>query len=509
MSSPSHKSSRQSISRHPANKLLVLGLTLGLLAFSLACGSSGPSIPITGNFSNSSLQGNYTFHLYGLDTTGNQYAEAGVFIADGNGHITSGTDDFNQFGSSILGSNAITGTYSIGNDGNGQITFALTNVSPPNTFQVAVTLVSTSKLYMTEVDLFANAAGEATKQDTSAFSAAPSGTFAFRIHNLGSTTDASLVGAMTSAAGALSGTLDELRAGALHTGVTVTAGSFAAPDTTSGRGTMTFTDSLGITSSYIYYVIDTSTVELLQSDINNLSLGRLEKQSGGPYSLSGNYVFGSTGDTAASILGVRSAGGFTSDGTTITGGVYDSVQDGSQVVAQAFNGTFAATGNGRVAVTLTPQGANPITEVFWMVNSGRAFFLISDPSKTEDGTIDIQQTTTFSNSSLKGQYGYINDGFDPNQFLTRVGTYIPDGNGNVNLNEVVNGFTPANGALINAPIVPGTYTVDATGRVTSTLTGSNGNIDLVMYMVSPGQAYVLQNDSGIEISGKMTLQVSP
>jgi hypothetical protein len=69
---------------HILNKLS-LGLTLGVLFFALACGSSGSSIPITGNFSKASLKGNYTFHLYGLDTTGNQYAEAGVFVADGNG----------------------------------------------------------------------------------------------------------------------------------------------------------------------------------------------------------------------------------------------------------------------------------------------------------------------------------------------------------------------------------------------------------------------------------------
>lgn len=494
---------------HIPNKLL-LGLILSLLSFALACGSSGSSIPITGTFSKSSLQGNYTFHLYGLDTTGNQYAEAGVFVADGNGNITSGTDDFSQLGTgNPLASNPITGTYSIGNDGNGQITFTLTGIVAPNTFQVAITLVSTSDLYMTEVDSFANAAGEATKQDTTAFTTTPSGTFAFRIHNLGSTS-ASLVGAMTSTAGAVSGTLDELRNGTLHTGVTFTTGSFSAPDVTTGRGTLTFTDSLNIKSNYIYYVINASTLELVQTDSNNISLGRFEKQSGGPYSLSGNYVFGSQGDTST-ILGVRSAGGFTADGTSaITSGVYDSVQDGSQIVDQSFTGAYTATGNGRVAVTLTPPGASPISEVFWMVNSGRAFFLINDSIRTEDGTIDLQQTSSFTNSSLKGQYAYVNDGFDstPEQ-LTRVGTFIPDGNGKVNLNEVVNAFTPSTGAAINTPVVPGTYTVDTSGRATATLNGLTSNIDLVIYMVSPSQAYVIQNDAGVEISGKMALQVAP
>jgi hypothetical protein len=478
----------------------------------MACGSGGPSIPITGKFGNSSMKGNYTFHLYGVDTSGNQYAEAGVFVADGNGNITSGTDDFNQLNSgNPLVSNTITGKYSIGNDGNGQIIFTLSNVAPPNnTFSVAVTLVSTSKLYMTEIDSFANAFGAATLQDTTAFTAPPSGTFAFRIHVKGASSSAALVGAMTSNAGTISGTLDELRSGTLSPSVTITSGSFSAPDTT-GRGTMTFTDTLSITSNYVYYVIDANTAEVIQSDPNNLGLGRFEKQSGGTFSLSGNYVFGSRGDTLSNLLGVHSVGGFTADGTSaITGGSYDSTQDGNPITNQPFTGSFTSSGNGRFAVTFNPSGSSPINEVFWMVNSTRAFFLVADSAKVEDGTIDAQQTTSFSNSSLSGQYAYLNGGFDftPEQ-LTRVGTFIPNGNGSVNLNEVVNAFTPSTGAVLNNPVVPGSYTVASSGRATATLTGATNNIDLVLYMVSPSQAYVLQGDAGTAISGETTLQVAP
>jgi hypothetical protein len=490
---------------------LLLATVVGLLAFALGCSSSGSPIPITGNFSNSSLKGNYTYHLFGQDTNG-QYAEAGVFVADGNGNITSGTDDFNQFGNTQLASNSITGKYSIGRDGNGQITFTVGGQSG-NTFTVAVALVSTSSLYMTEIDSFANAYGEATLQDTTAFAAAPSGTFSFQIHDFASTfaNTGSLVGALNSNAGTVTGSLDEVRGGTLHAGAALTSGTFSAPDAT-GRGTLQLIDSLPITSTYIYYVIDANTVEVLQQDPNNLGLGRFERQSGGAIALSGNYVFGSKGDTATNGSdAAQTVGGFTSDGTTaITGGAFDSVQDGNQIVDQPFTGSFTSSGNGRFVVTLTPQGGSPISEIFWMVSSTRGFFLVSDPVKVEDGTIDAQQSSSFSVSSLKGQYAYLNGGFDfTPQLLTRVGTLIPDGNGNLNLNEVVNAFTPTNGATLNNPIVPGTYAVDATGRATATLTGTTSNIDLVFYMVSPSQAYVLQNDAGVEISGKTTLQVAP
>lgn len=486
--------------------LLIFGVSL--LGVAVGCGgSSGPSVPITGSFSNSSLSGSYTYHLYGLDTNG-QYAEAGVFTADGNGNITSGTDDFNQNGQ--FASNSITGRYTMGKDGNGTILFTVGGQSG-NTFQVAITMVSTSQLYMTEADTFANAAGEANKQDTSAFSAPPSGTFALRVHDLGSTSSSTLLGVTTFSGAGLSGTLDELRGGVLDQNVTISTSSVQAPDST-GRGTLSFTDSLNIAGAYVYYVINSSTVELLQQDGNHLALGRMEKQSGGPYTLSGNYVFGSAGDTST-ILGVRSAGGFSSDGTSqITGGAYDSVQDGNQIVNQPFTGSFTQASNGRVVVTLNPNGGSPISEIFWMVNSGRAFFLVNDSSKVEDGTIDQQQNMTFANGSLNGQYAFGNDGFffqSSFPFLTRVGTFIPDGNGNVKLNEVTNNFDISQGASVGSAVVAGTYTVAAPGRATVTLAGSQGNIDLVLYMQSPSAAYVIQNDSGTEIGGKMAIQVSP
>jgi hypothetical protein len=507
----SELSSSKLLPKHIHHKLL-FSLTLGLLGFGLACGSNGSPIPITGSFGNSSLKGDYTFHLYGVDTTGNRYAEAGVFVADGNGNITSGTDDFNQLNSgNALVSNAITGKYSVGKDGNGQIVFTLTNVAPPNnTFSVAITLVSTSKLYMTEIDSFANAFGQATAQNTAAFTATPNGTFAFRIHDTAASESAALVGAMISNSGTVSGSLDELRGSTLNSGVTFTSGLFSAPDTT-GRGTLTFTDSLSIPSNYIYYVIDANTLEVIQSDQNNLGLGRFERQSTGTFTLSGNYVFGSQGDTTSNVLGVHSVGGFTADGTSaITSGAYDSVQDGNQIVNQLFSGSFSSTPNGRFAVTFSPSGTSPINEVFWVVSSTRAFFLVADGAKVEDGTIDAQPTASFTNSSLNGQYAYLNGGFDftPEQ-LTRVGTFIPNGSGNVNLNEVVNAFNLTTGAILNNPVVPGTYSVATSGRATATLTGATNNIDLVLYMISPSQAYVLQNDGGVEISGETTLQVAP
>ena len=89
--------------RRAAVRWLGVAGVVGLLVFAAACGSdnnSGP--PITGNFNNSSLNGQYAYSLSGnmllSDGTGNSdyYVLSGVFTADGNGNITNGTEDFAQ-----------------------------------------------------------------------------------------------------------------------------------------------------------------------------------------------------------------------------------------------------------------------------------------------------------------------------------------------------------------------------------------------------------------------------
>jgi hypothetical protein len=49
--------------------------------------------------------------------------------------------------------------------------------------------------------------------------------------------------------------------------------------------------------------------------------------------------------------------------------------------------------------------------------------------------------------------------------------------------------------------------VGSNGRVAATISSVSSN--LVLYMVSPSQAYILQNDPATEISGTIQLQTSP
>lgn len=510
----SASASRSHLPRFRAPQIALVAIILSLLMFALACGSGNSRIvtsPPQGKFSNASLKGQYTYSLSGVEEIGAtgssaSFTEGGVFTADGSGNITNGTDDFSQNGS--FGSATFTGTYSINNDGTGTLVFTFTNGT--GNLSLGVTLIDKNHFHLIEADAFASGGGSGEIQDSTAFSSVPNGTFAFRTHgnsNLQGTVVE--VGAMTLSGGNVTGNADMLSAGVLSS-VTL-SGSVAAPGT-NGRGALTISTSGGTTSNFVYYVVNASTLRLLQSDSAFLTLGRGEKQTSTTFptaSLSGNFAFGSRGDTNSTLGGVQTVGVFSSDGNgTITAGSFDSVQDGNQFTAVSFTGTYTMSSAGRAAVTFNPQTGVTMQEVFWMVSPTRAFFVINSATKVEDGTIDQQQTTAFSTSSLNGQFAFVMDGFDNASFVDRVGTLQTDGKGNLSLNELLNRFVPPNLGSITTPgLLTGSSSVASNGRVSANIPSLSSN--LVFYMVSNSFGYTLQNDSATQISGNIALQVSP
>ena len=478
-------------------KLFLLSCLISLM-FSLACGS-GTNLfnQGSGNFSNASLKGQYAYQLTGVDTAAN-FREAGVFTADGNGNITGGTDDFSE-GTTIT-SGSSTGAYTISNDGTGVLAIS---ISDGRALQLAVTLVNSSRVYLmvTQTFDFANGAGIAELQDPAAFAVPPSGTFTFRNHNVSTAQGSSAtVGVFTVSGGTVSGSEDVNRAGVLSS--PTFTGSFNSPDT-SGRGTGTFTDNSNVTSTFIYYVVDTNNLRFFSTNNGAPGLGRAETQTGAPFantSLAGSYAFGSSGDDNFSVAGAKTVGRFTAGGDgTISAGAYDSVEDGTVSTNISFTGTYSMASNGRATVTLNPS-TGTIQQIVWMVSPSRAFSLTSDPNKVEDGTLDLQQAITFSNSTMKGQFAILMDGFDPFDFVDRVGTLQWDGAGSLTLDEFIN----RSGTTQTPGFISGTYSVASNGRASGAINGLSNN--LVFYLISGSDAYILQNDTGTEIDGVMSKQ---
>jgi hypothetical protein len=489
--------------------------------FALGCGSNGSSVK--GPYSNASLKGSYVVRLSGndsfIDNNNNlqteSYTETLVMTADGAGNLT-GVEDFNSSlpASGFTPETAFTGIYQVARDGNGSMQI---NFSAPASGQInlSFTLASTTKFYIAEADAFANfsanASGVGIKQDTTAFAAIPNGTFVLRVHQTPqNTVSSATVGAITFiSASSATAILDVLRNDQFLPQLTLNSISTGLPDG-NGRGTLVYTDSTAVQTSYQYYMVDGNTFWLMGSDPTKLSIGSAERMASGSVAMNGNFAFGSSGDTDTTLGAARSVGVFTASAGAISGGALDSVQDGASVLDEPFTGTFTQNG-ARVDATITPTGGSPIQEIIWMVSPSRAFFFFAANNKVEDGTIDMQQQNTFATGDLNSQFGYalIMDGFNTSNLLTRVGTLQADGNGNLALNEEANSFVPGSlPGLINDPgTLPGTYQVRSDGRVSAAISTVSSN--LILYMVSPGEAYILQNDPNVELSGQISLQTSP
>jgi hypothetical protein len=500
-----------------------LGFLAGVasLALAVGCGGAGVVIPHpTGNYSNASFKGSYVYEIRGILADNTPYREAGVITSDGNGNITGGIDGFANpnTGGAIQSSASVTGTYTIANDGTGQILLGSTGLgtlASVSQISLAVTLASTSQARLMEADNFASGAGSAELQTATAISSAPNGTFVFRMHqeiDAQNSTSASQVGFFTIASGSLSsGSMDQNLFPVGTSLLTLTGGTFSAPSSL-GTGTGSFTDSTPFTTNFMYYIVNSAKFILLVSNSGAVGSGSAELQTGAVSSgLQGTYAFGSSGDDFQFNNEVATVGQFTGSGATISAGQLDALQDG-QNYSQDVSFTGAATTatnnpspEGRVQVTLNESGIS-VPVIFWMVSPTRAFFLDNLTTRAEDGTADLQTITSFSGATFKGQFALLMDGIDTNpEGLARVGTLQFDGSSKLTLIELVNASQSGTGAT-NPGALAGTYQVGSGGRFTGSLSNSGGGLDVVGYAVSGSQAYVMQTDQGDNTSGTIQLQ---
>lgn len=511
----------------PISKILkTSGFLAGVasLALAVGCGGAGVVIPhTTGNFSNASFKGSYVYEIRGvLSTDGSPYREAGVITADGNGNVTGGIDGFANpnTGGAVQSSASVTGTYTISNDGTGQVLLGSTGLGTlegVSQISLAVTLASTSQVQLMEADAFASGAGTAELQTATAISSAPSGTFVFRVHqevDAQNSTSASQVGFFTIANGSLSsGSMDQNLLSIGSTLLTLTGGSFGAP-TSLGTGTGSFSDSTPFTTNFIYYIVNNSKFILLVSNSGAVGSGSAELQTGAVGSgLQGAYAFGSSGDDLQVPFNndVATVGEFTGSGAAISAGQLDALQDGTNYSQDvAFTGTATtATNNpspqGRVQVTVSGSGIS-VPVIFWMVSPTRAFFLDNLTTRAEDGTADLQTSTSFSAATFKGQFAFLMNGIDTSpEGLARVGLLQFDGSSRLTLVELANASQAGTGAT-NPGALSGAYQVGSGGRFTGSVSNGGGGLDVVGYGVSGSQAYVMQTDLGANTSGTIQLQ---
>src|SRR5258708_3878302 len=133
-------------------------------------------------------------------------------------------------------------------------------------------------------------------------------------------------------------------------------------------------------------------------------------------SLSGAYAFTATGTNSGGFFTL--AGSLQANGSgMITGGVEDINSPGTGVIRTnvAITGTYTVRADGRTMASLVPaagSGLNTINLDFVLLSGQSGLLVRFDNAATASGTIDLQNSGAFSNSTLAGAFAFNLSGID-------------------------------------------------------------------------------------------------
>jgi len=455
--------------------------------------SSAPQQSATANLSitidpgitdNAKLNGNYAFAVRGFDQDG-LFVSAGSFVADGKGNISSGIMDIND---TVMPANeAFSGTYSIGQNGLGYMTFNLTS---GGSRAFALSMMAGGSANIIEFDDstggFANNSarnsGVLLKQDTSAFStSAISGSYAFGFLGIDSGKNrfgmagefqADGLGHLCSMQQA-NCLLDSDSIAGASGSIAITGGAYSVAP--SGRGTTTITTAQG-TGTYAFYVVDST--ELLVIGIDPFAPG------GNPL-VSGTILQQTSGSdfTAASVFEVTALNASTAESQVgqfqAVSGAFNLASDenvGGTVTQPSGSGTYNIT-NGRVTFP-TGSGFQNSLPVLYMVNNNAAFIIGTDSAVSFGFMTPQQPGVSLSGTYASGSLAPV----DP--AVSNLVSIAIAGSSTLNVTaDVSNGNGLSQNQVSEATTPPDTH-----GRVVVT---ENTNTTQILYLVSATEFFAL------------------
>jgi Putative Ig domain len=456
--------------------------------------SESPNVKVNANLSiainsqscpnNSSLTGNYAMLLNGWSSSTTATAAVGSFVADGAGNISSGSIDLNDQTKGPA-SGTFTGKYCVSS--NNLATINLTYggaLSGSDTFAAALNSSGSNGnvIFYDNSDL--KASGLLRQQDTSAFSTAKiKGNYAFGF------VGASDIGGRYAVAGAFSangsGTLsgsydsDVYGAGPLSD-ETLSSNDFSVAST--GRGTATITFTGGNNLTFVFYVVSTSEMLVMEDDSagNSLLAGQVLQQPGS---------FTETALNGTGVIEVESLGGgitvSATAGLIVTNGTGTISLSTDQNLAgttstQSESGTYTTSSNGRVTLSLNGVSSPP---VLYLIGQNQAFVVGTNNFTVDFGMVEPQSGSDFSASSLTGAYlGGSLQPVDAN-VSEEIDAVQADGKGNFSETSESNGSAGTSTGSLKA-----TYDASANGRV---VVSQNGTQVGIVYLISTSQVVFL------------------
>lgn len=356
-----------------SRRQFVLPLVLSAVAVLAGCGG-GNSVtkgtpPPSGSFSNSDLNGTYVFSVAGSDSGGNYMATVGTFIADGSGHVTGGTLDFNDNATGASSNQAVTGgTYVVGVDGRptSQIGLLTLNTSAGNyTFDYVLT--SNQHGLITEFDTFGSGSGTLDVQanvtqanvngQSYAFNfsgtAGAGATFCGISPGVSVVVPLATVGAFTlDASGNISTGVQDFNNNCNSSGMT-NLPMTGTVSLASVPGTATLTSS-GTTYNFDVYPVDATHLKFIETDSSPILAGDAFTQTSSiptgnnVFTLAGFDIVGQGPFAAAGIIDADGSGNIKPDSVEDINDNYTAKE-----VTSGITGTYTALAAGRSVLTFT------------------------------------------------------------------------------------------------------------------------------------------------------------
>jgi hypothetical protein len=528
--SPAHTASGTATS-YTAPASVPTGNTVTITATATASSSATTvgTVTITSGQTGTALNGQYSFLVEGGDTTG-FYVAVGSIIADGNGNITGGEEDYCDLGTPSCFTAILSGTFSSGSDNRGAITVNSTSLGP-QTLQMVVT--SASHALIIEFDGTATSSGTLDLQDTSAFSAsAISGGYSMAVTGLDVTDiaagagPAALGGIMTAdgAAGFTNVTLDINDEGTITPGDLTVFGATSGPDSF-GRVVMNDPNF-----QFVYYIVNAKALRLLEADTFFLTGGSAYTQGTSSLTvanLAGNSVLTEEGSTTQGSGSLGLAGQLTVDNNGNGSAGFMDVNEGGSVASGSIAGsTFTGFSSARGSLTLGGSVASTVADFqVYLVDPGTN---ILDPNSSTGGggalLLDVDTSALgigaiipqSSGPQFNGNYGLNMQAFTTSNstnaqcaecdLVAQLSASSSGLTGTGDLNNVAN-----NGSfnLVPAQAITGSLSPDGSnpGRITGSLTlGTFGTFNVTYYQATNSQLVLVETDTGQVGTGTVVAQ---
>jgi len=454
---------------------------------------------------NAKLNGQYAFLFTGFNSAG-PMSIVGSFTADGNGNLIAGNADVVIVGGTRTNQGLTQSTYTVGSDNSGTMrlntavnfptdsfsfsfSFALDSFSSSRGVAVGGSLIESGSTDETGTGFF-------FKQDPAAFSsAAISGGYAFGLSAAGTGLGSNLtavLGRFTASNGLLSaGQIDLLGTPGPPPAGQPFTGTYSVDERGRGGAVLNISGQPN-PSNFILYVV--SSNESIWMDTGGTgATGMALQQSSAPFttnSLKGTSLFGAAGGGFAPGNGYEqndvNVGEFQFDGVGNLNLTGDENYFGIPMPGEKITGTYTVDANGLGRGEMNYAcGSNP----FYLVSPGKGFIL-TGCDVFQFGIFEEQTGAPFSNASFSGNYALGTLALFPwldTSFV--VGVLAADGAGNL---------SGRSATAAGSQTFTGTYSVDASGRVTLAITPTSGTpSNMVFYLISPWKAVGTQMDLGM------------